>query len=444
MPAKYVQQDVRAGNKSLIFTLLFPNGQYSRADISRMTGLSRVSASSVISQMIEAHMVREVGVMSRVGRGKRATSVSVDGDYWRIITLDISSAKTFSAALTTLKAEVLDHMSIENPEVKKAQVHGQAETHEEAETHGQAQTHEQTQTDTVQQGNGTVKRGNGTAQQGNNARKQSNDTAQQDNDKQQSSSEYASFEAISTLVSRLMQHNPNAHILGISVSCSGAIDHQGNVIRSTSLGWFHFPLSDLLSERFHCPVCVENDAHLALLAERYLGSGTQNFLLVRMHRGVGAAIMIDDELITGPSGAAGEIGHVVVQPSGKRCVCGKRGCLETVVSVPTMRKIITSNPTAREKVYQQAGDWLGMALALPVNLLELNDIVIDGPEDVISDEFLASVADALTKHVDSDFLSKPHLRRCELGENAVLKGAAIKLVRTIVEQKTEESQQQEK
>lgn len=423
MPAKYVQQDVRAGNKSLIFTLLFPNGQYSRADISRMTGLSRVSASSVISQMIDAHMVREVGVMSRVGRGKRATSVSVDGDYWRIITLDISSAKTFSAALTTLKAEVLDHMSIENPEVKKAPVHGQAETHEEAETHGQAETHEQTQTDTVQQGNGT---------------------AQQDNDKQQSSSAYASFEAISTLVSRLMQHNPNAHILGISVSCSGAIDHQGNVIRSTSLGWFHFPLATLLSDRFQLPVCVENDAHLALLAERYLGSGTQHFLLVRMHRGVGAAIMIDDKLITGPTGAAGEIGHVVVQPGGKRCVCGKRGCLETVVSVPAMRKIITSNPTAREKVYQQAGDWLGMALALPVNLLELNDIVIDGPEDVISDEFLASVANALTKHVDSDFLSKPHLRRCELGENAVLKGAAIKLVRTIVEQKTAESEEQEK
>lgn len=411
MPAKYVQQDVRAGNKSLIFTLMFPNEQYSRADISRMTGLSRVSASSVISQMIDAHMVREVGVMSRVGRGKRATSVSVDGDYWRIITLDISSAKTFSAALTTLKAEVLDHMSIENPEVKKTQVHGQAETHE------------QTQTDTVQQGNGT---------------------AQQDNDKQQSSSAYASFEAISTLVSRLMQHNPNAHILGISVSCSGAIDHQGNVIRSTSLGWFHFPLATLLSDRFQLPVCVENDAHLALLAERYLGSGTQNFLLVRMHRGVGAAIMIDDKLITGPTGAAGEIGHVVVQPSGKRCVCGKQGCLETVVSVPAMRKIITSNPTAREKVYQQVGDWLGMALALPVNLLELNDIVIDGPEDVISDEFLASVADALTKHVDSDFLSKPHLRRCELGENAVLKGAAIKLVRTIVEQKTAESEEQEK
>ena len=437
MPAKYVQQDVRAGNKSLIFTLMFPNEQYSRADISRMTGLSRVSASSVISQMIDAHMVREVGVMSRVGRGKRATSVSVDGDYWRIITLDISSAKTFSAALTTLKAEVLDHMSIENPEVKKAQVHGQAETHEEAETYEEAETHEQTQTDTVQQGNGT-------AQQGNNALKQSNDTAQQDNDKQQSSSAYASFEAISTLVSRLIQHNPNAHILGISVSCSGAIDHQGNVIRSTSLGWFHFPLATLLSDRFQLPVCVENDAHLALLAERYLGSGTQNFLLVRMHRGVGAAIMIDDKLITGPTGAAGEIGHVVVQPGGKRCVCGKRGCLETVVSVPAMRKIITSNPTASEKVYQQAGDWLGMALALPVNLLELNDIVIDGPEDVISDEFLASVADALTKHVDSDFLSKPHLRRCELGENAVLKGAAIKLVRTIIERKTAESEEQEK
>lgn len=442
MPAKYVQQDVRAGNKSLIFTLLFPNGQYSRADISRMTGLSRVSASSVISQMIDAHMVREVGVMSRVGRGKRATSVSVDGDYWRIITLDISSAKTFSAALTTLKAEVLDHMSIENPEVKKAPVHdqaetlGQTETHEEAEIHEEAETHEQTRTDTVQQGNGT-------AQQGNNALKQSNGTTQ-DNDKQQSSSAYASFEAISTLVSGLMQHNPNAHILGISVSCSGAIDHQGNVIRSTSLGWFHFPLATLLSDRFQLPVCVENDAHLALLAERYLGSGTQNFLLVRMHRGVGAAIMIDDKLITGPTGAAGEIGHVVVQPGGKRCVCGKRGCLETVVSIPTMRKIITSNPTAREKVYQQAGDWLGMALALPVNLLELNDIVIDGPEDVISDEFLGSVADALTKHVDSDFLSKPHLRRCELGENAVLKGAAIKLVRTIVEQKTAESEEREK
>lgn len=370
MPAKYVQQDVRAGNKSLIFTLMFPNEQYSRADIARITGLSRVSTSSVISQMLEMHMVREVGIMSREGRGKRATSVSVDGDYWRIITVDISSAKTITGAITTLKAEVLEQMSVENPGAASGEYH----------------------------------------------------------------SAEASFEAVSTLVSQLIEHSNAAHILGISVSCSGAIDHEGNVIRSTSLGWFHFPLAHLLHERFNLPVCVENDAHLALLAERYLGKGTQNFLLVRMHRGVGAAIMIDDQLITGPTGAAGEIGHVVVEPNGQACVCGKRGCLETVVSVPKMREIITADPSSRARVDAQAGQWLAMALALPVNLLELNDIVIDGPEDVVDDELLHAIGLALKQRVDSDFLTAPHLRRCELGESAVLKGAAIKLVRTIVEQ----------
>ena len=83
---------------------------------------------------------------------------------------------------------------------------------------------------------------------------------------------------------------------------------------------------------------VANDANAAALAEYALGDEpTDNLLLVKIGKGVGAGLLIDGQLFTGDRFAAGEIGHVTVDERGELCACGRRGCLETAIAVPLLR-----------------------------------------------------------------------------------------------------------
>ncbi|MEU2355534.1 ROK family transcriptional regulator [Streptomyces misionensis] len=89
------------------------------------------------------------------------------------------------------------------------------------------------------------------------------------------------------------------------------------------------------AERFDAPVIVDNNTRLAALAEAISGAtSVADLVYVRLSDGVGGGLVVGGQLVTGSGGLAGELGHVTVEPAGRPCRCGKRGCLETVVSVP--------------------------------------------------------------------------------------------------------------
>ncbi|MEU5141225.1 ROK family transcriptional regulator [Streptomyces sp. NPDC021139] len=89
------------------------------------------------------------------------------------------------------------------------------------------------------------------------------------------------------------------------------------------------------AERFDAPVIVDNNTRLAALAEAISGADSvADLVYVRLSDGVGGGLVVGGQLVTGSSGLAGELGHVTVEPAGRPCRCGKRGCLETVASVP--------------------------------------------------------------------------------------------------------------
>lgn len=192
----------------------------------------------------------------------------------------------------------------------------------------------------------------------------------------------------------------NHVLLGVGVGVPGFEDPYGTgVVQAPLLGWRHLPLGEHLSRVLGAPVLVDNDVNTLAVAESLygVGRGFEDFLTVTVGRGVGMGIIIGGELYRGARGAAGEFGHVCVDRDGELCSCGKRGCLETVVSEPALlaaarrRRVIdkTCGPEdlatkaaaghkAALEIYRDAGAALGRALAGVAVVLNPQAIVVGG------------------------------------------------------------------
>ncbi|HET8841609.1 MAG TPA: ROK family protein, partial [Ktedonobacteraceae bacterium] len=127
---------------------------------------------------------------------------------------------------------------------------------------------------------------------------------------------------------------PPERIIGVGCAVSGYIDSlNGICIDSWQLGWHDFPLGPRLSERLQMPVLVSNNVSCISYYEHLFGRGQiyQNFLTIALGRGLGLGIVLNGDIYTGSSGGAGEFGHTIAVIDGRRCECGKTGCLEEYV-----------------------------------------------------------------------------------------------------------------
>jgi len=128
--------------------------------------------------------------------------------------------------------------------------------------------------------------------------------------------------------------------------CSGRVRFAPNL-----RGWENLDPGDLLGEAFGCPALVENDAGLATLAEWKRGAGTccDDFVFLTVSTGVGAGVVAGGRLLRGSGGLAGEVGHMILDPGGEPCGCGRRGCLETLASGPALARKARAYLAAGEK-----------------------------------------------------------------------------------------------
>jgi len=122
-------------------------------------------------------------------------------------------------------------------------------------------------------------------------------------------------------------------VRGIGIGCKGIIDCASTRVKSLP-GDLHFLEGQLLSDVVgagELPICAENDARAALVAEVLWGAarGRRNVVMLTLGTGVGGAAMVDGRILCGASGAAGHLGHVTVDPRGGLCICGNYGCVET-------------------------------------------------------------------------------------------------------------------
>lgn len=216
-------------------------------------------------------------------------------------------------------------------------------------------------------------------------------------------------------------------VLGVGVGSPGVVDPAGVVLEAPNLGWYGVDLAGAVRSAVPAPVHVLNDANAAALGELALGDGEhRSLLLVKIGRGVGAGVVVDGHLVLGTHHAAGEIGHVVVTERGERCACGRTGCLETTLAAPLLRRrLADAGPAAATAVLRTAGRRLGVALAPVVSALNLGEVVVAGPLDLLDEPFRRAALDTIRQRTMPAVGEAVDLRFTSLGEDDVLLGAAV-------------------
>jgi glucokinase len=152
------------------------------------------------------------------------------------------------------------------------------------------------------------------------------------------------FKGLSTALRDAMNQVKVDHkVLGIGVGAANGNYYKGTIERATNLPWKGIiPLADMLKEEFQIPSIVTNDANAAAVGEMVYGSakGMKDFIVITLGTGLGSGFVCNGQLLNGKHGIAGEVGHTSVNPAGRHCNCGKRGCLETYVSATGIRRTV--------------------------------------------------------------------------------------------------------
>lgn len=185
---------------------------------------------------------------------------------------------------------------------------------------------------------------------------------------------------VSQMTAATERHSSRVVVCGIG-SAGPITTNCETVSPLNTKSWRDFPLRSRVMDIVKVPTYGDLDAKALALAEGWLGAarGVDNFIAMVVSTGVGGGIVLNGELLEGATGNAGHIGHVVVEPNGRRCACGGRGCLEAEASGPAIEAITGRPPT--EPTYetmQRAGRLVGRGVASVCNLLDLKLAVVGG------------------------------------------------------------------
>lgn len=358
---KVLPEHARSHNRALVLQTLYTSGARSRADVARETGLTRVTVSDLVAELIAEGLVVELGQREDARPGKPATLIDVDRSAFQIVGVDLAEHRRFLGAIIDLDGGI----------VARAEVERDGATGEPA------------------------------------------------------------VELVVELVRRLLAATTTP-VLGIGVGSPGVVDPHGVVRSAPNLGWSDVALQDRLHHEFGVPVHVANDANVAVLAE-HGATLHDDLLLVKIGHGVGAGLIVGGRPVIGGGFAAGEIGHVVVgTDGGPRCACGKHGCLEAWLAVPRLTAQLDAidddapdAASARDDILREAGRRLGIVLAPVVGALNLSEVVLSGPAELLDGPLHEATVDTLRMRTMAEHNRDLRLRMTEQAEDVVLRGAAV-------------------
>ncbi len=131
-------------------------------------------------------------------------------------------------------------------------------------------------------------------------------------------------------------------MIGIGVGAPNANYYHGTVEQPPNLSWDIVNVLDIIKKYYDVPSAITNDANAAAIGEMQFGAakGMKDFIVITLGTGLGSGIVVNGELVYGHDGFAGEIGHTIVDPAGRQCGCGRKGCLETYASASGIRRTV--------------------------------------------------------------------------------------------------------
>jgi predicted NBD/HSP70 family sugar kinase len=233
-------------------------------------------------------------------------------------------------------------------------------------------------------------------------------------------------------------------ILGVGVGIACPVDARGGELYAEGImpGWVGVRPAAELARRTGLAARIINDANAGVLAERRFGAARDcaDVIYLRLAAGVGAGVVCDGRML-GQHGLAGELGHVRVEPRGRLCRCGNRGCLETVasptaiadllarswgrpVSTAELAELLRSGDRGARRAVQDAGDAVGRALALAVTLVNPSLIVVGGDLVTAGEVLFEPMRRALDRSTMSSHTKALRIVPSALGDSAGVRGAA--------------------
>lgn len=248
--------------------------------------------------------------------------------------------------------------------------------------------------------------------------------------------------------------------LGIGMGSPGSVNHgEGTVIGAYNLNWRTTQnVKAEIEAGTGIPFVIDNDANVAALGEQWMGAGNNepNVVFITLGTGVGGGIILNNELMHGATGAAGEIGHIVVDPHGFDCTCGNTGCLETVASATgvvrlartmaeafagesmlkesidngdsvdakTVFDAAKNNDTFANLVVDEVCNYLALACGNIANMLNPSTIVIGGGVSRAGDFLLNKIREKFKRYAFPPIYDHTKIKIAELGNDAGVIGAS--------------------
>ncbi|MEV8212657.1 ROK family transcriptional regulator [Leifsonia sp. NPDC077715] len=356
--AKVLPEHARSHNRSLVLQTLYRSGERSRADLARETGLTRVTVSDLVAELLAEGLVIELGQRESARPGKPAVLLDINRSAHQIVGVDLSDHDRFRGAVMDLDGAI-----IASGEVMLDDATGDA-----------------------------------------------------------------ALAKVDALVDTLVA-DATAPILGIGVGSPGVVDLSGTILTAPNLGWTDLALQQHLADRTGHPVVVANDANAAALAEHTYGGAAGDMMLIRVGHGIGAGLLVAGALVYGSHFAAGEIGQVMVGTDlGLDTTYNRDQVLEHWLSVPQLQRGIHEAHSAGQDatpVLREAGQRLGIALAPVVGALNLSEIVLAGPTELLDGPLAEATVHTLRNRTMAENHADLSVRMTTQGQDIVLRGAAV-------------------
>jgi len=263
------------------------------------------------------------------------------------------------------------------------------------------------------------------------------------------------------VVDMVRELSTGEEILGAGVAAAGFIDaDQANIVYSPNLSWRNEPFKAKLQAKLDLPILIENDANAAGWAEYAFGAGRgyRSMVMLTIGTGVGGAIINDSVLFRGGFGIGGELGHFIIEPNGRQCGCGLKGCveqygsgtallraakelaasgtsegarlkeLEAQVGTLTGKEVyqaITEGDAGALRILADLGTWIGKAIGALTAILDPELVVIGGGVSAAGDLLLNPMREAYLNNLPArGFRPELEIKAAELLNDAGVVGAA--------------------
>jgi glucokinase len=234
---------------------------------------------------------------------------------------------------------------------------------------------------------------------------------------------------IERVVALILETAEQTPFATVGIGCGGPIsDGENRISPLNILEWRNFDLIGPISSAVKKPVMLDIDTKALALAEGVFGGARDlnNFVSMVVSTGIGGGVVIDGRLLNGAHGNAGHIGHVNVEPNGRLCGCGARGCLEAEASGTAIASITGKLPAlADDDIRRRTGQMVGRAVGSVASLLDVEHFFVAGSVALgFGDDFFAAANEEAASVAQISFARGVHIQPSKLVDRGPLVGAA--------------------